>query len=224
MQVFQASLVTPPATLAVSVLELKNFLKIDNDADDLLLATLSTAATMRLEEFLGLKFITQKWKLSTDSFPLACTTDKWWDGTRDGAMSSLFGQASEMVLPFGKLQSADFSINTYADDNVANLFSSDAYNLDTEGPRGRVALKLGGIWPSTVLRSMNGIEITANFGFGLTAADIPTPITMAIKLLAAKMFENRGDDTGGEFFGTSGFTIPNTALMLIEPFRIFKVG
>jgi uncharacterized phiE125 gp8 family phage protein len=119
--------------------------------------------------------------------------DTWWDGSRDGAVNELYSPVGHLVLPFGPLSSVT-GVYTYDDDNTENTFSSSAYYIDTAAPQGRVSLKSGSVWPSTVLRPSNGIRVRGVFGYGATAASVPNDLVLAVMTLAARMYEHRGDE------------------------------
>lgn len=205
--------VAPAPILTYS--DIQTFLRLDGSADQSLVEGLISAATKRLEEYTNRKFITQVWSIFFDCFPQAEKPDSWWEGTKDGAVSELFAPVNEIDLPFGPLQSMDF-IRTYDGTDGTSTFDSSNYSLDTMGPFGRVALRSGSTWPTTVLRKLNGIQMRGVFGFGGTAS-IPLDIKEAVKITVADLYENRGDaDQSG--------TIPKTAQLLLEPYRIWKLG
>lgn len=206
----------------LSVAEVKNHLRIDVSDDDALIGVLIDVVTSRLEDHTDRKFITQGWDIYFQSFSYPKRDAPWWDGTREGSISSLYDWVSELVLPFGPVQQndpVDFFVRTYTEDGVPTVYDPINYTVDTIGPHGRIVLKTGSMWPQDILRRTNGIKISAVFGYGDTAAEVPAPIKQACLLTVAKLYENRGDDAGGE-----AFQIPNTALMLLEPYKHFKVG
>jgi uncharacterized phiE125 gp8 family phage protein len=114
------------------------------------------------------------------------------------------------------------SFKTFDNDDNDYLFPADQYSVDTVGPRARIALRMGAVWPTTVLRKVNGIGIEAVYGYG-NATKVPPPIKQAIKIMAGKLYENRGDDASEELGGSSPSAIPNTCLVLLAPFRMNKV-
>jgi len=171
------------------------------------------AATVRLEELTGRKFVSQKWDTFLDCFPYS-QNNKWWDGTRDGAISELNGAGSNIDLPFGPLISVE-GVFTYDDSDTEYAFASSNYNLDLYGPYGVIALKSGAVWPQTVLRTINGIKVSATYGYAV----VPSGIKEAVKIFVGKMFENRGDSALGE----AAFTIPATAMVLLGPYTRVKI-
>lgn len=211
-------LVTEPANAILQVADVKNFLRVDGTDDDNLIEVLISAVTSRLESFLDRKLITQTWDIFFDDFP--CTgSDKWWDGVREGSISMLRGQESHIDLPFGPLQSVTY-LKTYDEDNTDYTYDSVNYTVDTANHFGRVSLKIGAVWPTTILRPTNGALVRGVFGYGADDTSIPDAILQAAKLTIAKLYENRGDDKEGE----AQFTMPATAQFLLEPYRLIKVG
>jgi hypothetical protein len=218
----QSQLVTPPQSRVIEFADVQSHLRIDGNEDQTLIELLIDAATTRLEDFTDRKFISQVWDVYYQSFSKPKAGAPWWDGTRDGSISMLFDYVDELKLPFGPVQynsPQDFFLRTYSEDGIGSVFDPDNYTVDTVGPRGRVVLKNGATWPTTILRKTNGIKITATYGYGDDSDDVPKPIKQALLLMVAKLYENRGDDAAGE-----AMTIPDTAQMLLMPYRHIKVG
>ena len=61
---------TPPAAEPVSLAEAKTWLRVDTDADDVLIGALVSAARARAEWHTGRAFVTQAWTLWLDAMPL----------------------------------------------------------------------------------------------------------------------------------------------------------
>lgn len=222
-QIPTTKLITPPATLAVSLADIKLFLRVDSTTEDAEITAFAKAAITRIEKYIDHKLITQTWEILFDRFPGSgsIALDDL-TGTIDVSRSVLNGGRGQIELPFGRVQSIT-SFQTFDNDDNAYTFASTNYTVDTKSYQGRIALRLGQVWPATVLRSVNGIKIVAVVGYGNSETDVPEEITHAIKLTVAKMYENRGDNSNSEFFGFAGFTLPNTAMMLLEPFRRIKL-
>lgn len=204
---------TAPAEDPVTVAEAKDYLRVDGSIEDGRILTMIKAATKRLEQYCDQKFISQHWYQYMDRFPMASSND-WWDGTKELAISELYSPSGIIDLLIGPLRAVNV-FNTYADDNVAVVFSSDNFVLDTSGPFGRIALKLGGVWPTTVLRKVNGIEIDIEVGMASNAANLSHDIKQSVLEYVAMLYENRGDEKSA---------IPVTAMALLEPYRRFKGG
>lgn len=181
-----ATISTQPAMEPVSVTEAKQFMRIDIEDDDDLIADLILAARAMAEEYTRRKFITTGITLTLDSLPKRKTND-WWDGVREGHQSMLVSDADSIKLPFPPAISVT-SITSYNDANSASVFSSSAYRLDTAG--GVVCLNDGYSWPDD-LRNKNALSIVYTCGYGSTPASVPSPIRHAIKMIVASLYENR---------------------------------
>jgi len=188
---YQTQLVTPPATTVVTVTEAKDYLRIDNNLEDTRILLMIETATNTLQNYLSIKFINQVWDVFLDWFPMNARTE-WWDGVRDYSIKELSGQAKNISLPLG-IAKEFIAFNTYADDNTAIPETVGNYIFDNVSNQTRIGLKLGSVWPQTVLRPNNGIQFRIKFGFGDAGTNVPAEIKMAILELCAHMYENRGD-------------------------------
>lgn len=173
------------------------------------------AATQSLEAYCDQKFISQTWSQFMDNWPSGSAYEPWWDGVRELPVSILNGCGGHIEILTGPIQSVT-EFNTYADDGVANLFPSSSYIVDNSGPFGRVALPLGGVWPTTILRKLNGIEIKFIAGVAINAASTPSDIKQAVLEYVAQMYENRGDLEISK--------IPKTSMSLLLPYVRIKAG
>lgn len=209
---FQLKKVADPAEPVVNVTELKEYLRIDNNLEDGRLQVMEMAAVKKLEDITSHKFVTQDWDIFLDQWPLQ-SSNKWWDGTRETAISEIVSPSRNIVFPLGIGQQL-LEFSTYSDDQEFPENVS-GYVFDSVGPRARVGLKIGGVWPTTVLRSNNGIRFRVRLGFG-SAAMVPSDIKQAVKELVAHMYENRGDQ--------NEMVVPPHILMLVESYRRQKVG
>jgi len=211
---YQLNLVTPPAVDVISVTDAKDYLRIDNSVEDERILTMIKAATLKLEQYLSLKFINQVWDIYIDNFPMS-NRSAWWDGVRDVSVKEIVGLSPNITFPFGRAFSFD-QFHTFADDGVAVVENLSNYVFDSVGYNTRVGLKLGGVWPQTVLRPNNGIKFRFTFGFGTSKDDVPDDIKMAIYEYIAHMYENRGDQ--------NEMKIPPHILTLVDNYKRYKVG
>ena len=171
------------------------------------------AAVLKLEELTSLKFVTQTWDCFLDRWPMS-SSSKWWDGSREMAISEIVSYARNIVFPFGIAQAlTEFS--TYSDD-AEFAQSVSEYVTDTVGNRARVGLKLGGVWPTTILRPNNGIRFRFTLGFGAASA-VPSDIKQAVMEFVSHMYENRGDNE-------KMIAIPSHVLTLVARHRREKLG
>lgn len=205
----QTKLITAPATPILTTAAAKTFLRVDHSDEDSLIDAMISTATSMIEEFTNLKLITQTWDFYWNHFPME-SSNQWWDGTREGSISHFYGPATCLKMPFGPLQSVTY-FKTYDNADTDYTFDSASYQVDTISKTGRVALRDGYVWPATVLRPLNGIQVRAVVGYGNAASDVPSQLVAAVRETVAFLYENRGDENP---------KIPSTAVGLARPFRV----
>lgn len=184
-------IVTQPAIEPVTAAEFKAQVRDDGLTDAEALAWVTTARAY-IEEMNNFAIITQTWKLALDRWPSG--REKWWDGVRQGSRTELYGPSSfsDVPLPRYPLQSIT-SVTTFDTGNNATAVTvADVFNVDTYRTPGRLALRSGQTWP-IALRETNAIVIDYAAGYGSAAGDVPAPIKQGILLMAASLYENRGD-------------------------------
>ncbi len=180
-----------PSLEPVSLDEVKAHLRIDHADEDVLLASLVTAARIHLETMLGLSFITQNWML---------VLDKWPDG-------------QGVALPLGPVQQIT-SIDIYDTDDQASTVDSSSYALDAISQPPRLVWR-GSLPRPAPERAYNGIEILMTTGFGPGSTDVPQPLRQAVLLLVSHWYEHR------EPVGLANETreIPQMVTMLTNSYR-----
>jgi len=153
----------------VSVDEAKAHMRVDIADDDALIAGLLKAARVYVEDHCRRKLISQSLT--------ATLTD--WNETGD----------FEIVLPFPPLVSVT-SVKYYDTAGTLQTWASANYAVDTYATPGRIREAYGVTWPEQ--RDIeNAIQIVYVAGYGSTAASVPEPLKLAIKMLAAHWYENR---------------------------------
>ena len=207
--------VTPPSGQVVSTADMKNYLRVDSDAEDATIDAMILAATEKVEEYTNLKMLTQVWKVIYDEF--GQTFDAFdRDGTFERRLADTRTDPEFLFLPLGPVQSVT-SLTTFDDDDTGTVFASGNYFVDDSDGHGRLVLRNGSTWPTTVLRPANGIEIEFTAGYGL-AADVPNALVQAIKIITAHLYERRGDTEDN-----SKQKMPATAFMLCERYRVLTL-
>jgi hypothetical protein len=211
------SLVTGPATPAVSTADAKTHLRVTSAVEDSYIDSLVMAATKKAEAFTSKRFINQTWRQSLDTLSQSMGSGPWWDGTKDGAISEMGGASELDIIPLGigPLVSIT-SFTYYGIDNVGVVWPSTNYIADTNSEIGRLIKNYGAVWPSS-LRDRNSIAIDFVAGYGAAASSIPGDIIQAIKLILAHMYENRGDSDKAE-------KIPGLAMQLLESYRTKRMA
>ena len=161
--------ITPPSVEPVSLTEIKAHLNIGGTLDDTILTAYIKVAREWCESYQNRAYITQTLELTLDDYP-----------------------ASIQDIPRPPLQSVT-SIKYYDENQVEATFSNTKYMVDTSSFVGRIALLGSNLYPTTTLRTINGVVIRYVAGYGNAATDVPEMVKHAIKLLAGHLYEHRED-------------------------------
>lgn len=183
-------LTSGPALEPVTVAEAKAHLRIDDDAEDILVSSLILTSRLHIEAALSIALITQSWRLLLDRWP----------------------KRIEVGIPLKPLQTIDAIRVRDADGNAEVVPPAD-YMFDTASLPPRL-VQTGSGWPMAG-QAINGIEIDFTAGYGAQASDVPEPIRQALLLLAAHWYEHRDPSE----LGSPGAAIPDAVSMLLKPFR-----
>src|SRR5579862_5259307 len=87
-------LVTSATDVPVALADAKAFCRVDDTNSDVLITSLIAGATRHVEQETGLALLTQTWTYVMDAWPGQRVIGRsieteWWDGQRDGAISTL---------------------------------------------------------------------------------------------------------------------------------------
>jgi uncharacterized phiE125 gp8 family phage protein len=172
------TLVTAATVEPVTAATLRDQIRSVSDEEDGLLGVYLSAARTTIENRLGRKLINQVFDVYFDRF------------------------ADTLLLPFGPLASTGITSVKYQDSNNTQQTAAATYYESAEWCRRPIVrLKYNQVWPST-LGHADDVVIRATFGYGATAASVPSPIRHAIALLAAHMNENREPVNVGNIVNT----------------------
>lgn len=157
---------TAPTVEPVTVQEMREYLSLGGTEDDTLLTGLITAARAALEKITGRTFVTTTYQLYFDGF-------------------------SFLPVKLARPPVQSVSSITYVDeDGVTQTLSSSLYTVDVSSLYGRVSPAYGESWPTTRAQD-NAVCIEFKAGYGDAAASVPEPLKIAIKMLAADVYEHR---------------------------------
>jgi len=201
-------LVTPATTPLVTVAEMKAHGRLDTIPEgDAFMEGLVEAATARAQDITRRAFLTEAWRLTMDRWPGAAN-DEWWNGVREG-IPSTFEATSFLIrkAPFLTVS----AIKTVAEDGTETTWASSNDSATTEAGFGRVAKRVGQIWPLIIapVRSVGGIRVEFTAGNGTDPTDVPAPIRHAVKMIAQHLYENR-----------EAQEIPNAAAMILSRYKV----
>lgn len=173
-------LITAPEAEALTLTDVKKFLRIDGTDEDDVLNDLIKSARDYAEKYQNRKLITQTWELYLDEWP-------------NGFIE---------ISP--SLQSVT-SVKYTTKDGVENTFDSSNYIVDAVSLIGKIVLKDGKTWPSDTLQAVNGIVIRYVCGYGAAGSNVPELTKMGMKVLIAHRYLNREDETCKEADRMLGF-------------------
>lgn len=211
MNPFNLKKLTKPAA-PVTLAQVKEFLRIDNNAEDTTLMTYAKAASNRLEAACDTVFVETQFLFTLDNFPFK-KSDEWWDGVREGSVNQFRQPNNSIEIPVGNItEVTEFKVTDSADQTVDFLPSN--WTLDNVRSQGRITLKFGAIWPVYVLAANNAIKIKFKAGLVSDPTQLPEEIQLAVLQMVSSIYEHRGDEFP---------EIPGTAMLLLEPYRRFKV-
>lgn len=180
-------IITAPSSEPVTATEVKLYTRVSSTVEDSLINIWIKAGRLQAEWYQHRSFILQTLEIYYDDFP-----------------------ENVFTLPRPPLIEVN-SIKYYDSGNNETTLDSSVYDVDTSSTPGRIALSYGEIWPTTPLRSINGVIVNYNAGYGSEASDVPENVKDAIMLYCAYRYENRIAEDG---------TVPPAFYHLLQPDRI----
>lgn len=182
-----AYLITPPGAEPLTPADAKSWLRLDGTEEDVLVAALISVARSTVEREARRCLMTQGWRVTFDAWP---------------------GHGL-IELPLAPVQSVT-AVRVLDASGVATLAAPTSYRLDPlpDTPR---------LWITGPVSSpglpVGGIEIDLVCGYGANAADVPAPLRHAMRVLIARMFEQRGDGA------VEGAALPAEVASLVAGYR-----
>jgi len=184
-------LVSGPASEPITAVELRSHIRTDitelpdNEANEII-----EEARQMIEDYSGLAFISQSWRLTLDHWPAA--SEAWWDGVRQIHRNEIYSGIASLELPRWPLASIT-SVTVYDEDSNATAVTvGTTFDVDIYSTPGRLTLKRGSTWP-VALRANNAINIVYVAGYA-NALSVPATMKRAVKNLSAFLYTNRGDN------------------------------
>ncbi len=213
------SLLIPPSVEPVLLAEAKAQARIDTGADDALVTSLIIGARQWVEAYTGRALITQTWQYALDLGLGA--TGSWWDGERQGPITGL-DNVNAISLPRAPLQSVT-SVQVFDNTDTPTVWPASNYFVDTIRTPGRIALRMGAVWP-VPSRLTNGIIIQYVVGYGNDGSFVPEPIKTALRQLVAHWYEHRGDAATAPSARGSitmpAAPVPMVIQAVLDPYRV----
>lgn len=185
-------LVAAPTIDPVSIAEARAHLRVDESADDGLIAGYILAARAYIEAVTGLALISQTFDMTLHDFQ------------------------SKIELPRAPVSSVT-SIQYYDDANVLQTLSSAIYEIDTARVPAVIHLADGYDWP-TVDDRVAAVVVRFVAGYGATPGSIPEPIRLAILLIVGHFYANREQVVVGA--GLIASQLPMGVDALVAPYKV----
>jgi uncharacterized phiE125 gp8 family phage protein len=218
--------ISDAAVEPITLLQAKNFLRVDADAtdDDDLIGLLIRAAREYAENFCRASFgSNESWKMTLDHFPSSiyrggdyeCTLDfVLWPSEFEYRMA--LPRRFAIEIPSGPVQSIT-SVKYLDGSGDQQTLDPDGYLLiaDDDGP-GYLYPKYGTYWPATRYTA-GAIEI--NF---VTGKDCPQGVLLGMQQMIAHWYVNREAEV--MVSGVTPQDVPLTAKMLMWPFRNLELA
>jgi uncharacterized phiE125 gp8 family phage protein len=188
-QDMSAFLLTPPAAEPFSLAYAKDFLRVEHEADDELIAALIAAARGEIELATRRVLLTQTWRIVLHRWPAPRRVASPVNPLRTLVAVRVFDAEGGSI--------------------EANLAGAV---LDTASVPG--AIDLTNVALPAPGRAVAGIELDVTAGYG-EAADVPTPLVQALRLLVARAYEHR-DRLDAD-------ALPDAVAKLLAPFRVLSI-
>ena len=187
-------LLAGPAAEPVTLAEAKQFLRVEHDDDDDIIAALIAGSRIHVETQTRRALITQNWRLTRDVWPAT-------------------GWVALLPVPVKTLD----AVRVSRSDGTTLALDVAGFALDKSAAPARLSFVHG--VPPAPGRAAAGIEIDITCGYGDASTNVPEPLRHAIRLLVAHWYENRGIvAAGGEVA-----VLPQSVAALIAPYRVLAL-
>jgi uncharacterized phiE125 gp8 family phage protein len=191
------SIITPASLKALTVQEVKDYLRVDSSDEDTLIGVLIDAATQIGEHYLGRFLLTTVIEEFYDFFPVYKT-----------GVNPFRGDKNIVYLSRGPVQSITHVKYIDGNGNERTVSASD-YNTDLVSEPARIMPEEG--WQATK-DTVNAVIVRYTCGH-TQASDVPANIKVALLLIIGEMYEKRVD---------SVHRLPTASEHLLNPFRVFR--
>lgn len=188
---------------AISLADMKLFLRVDGTADDTQITAYIATATEAVKQYLRRAILTETFVFKADGFTEPGGDDRLMalgPGVHTASVPYVLGGGETLDLPFPPLQSVT-SIVTYDRGNNAATYDASQYEVDLQS--GRIYLNEGEVWPSD-LRAQDAVQITYVAGYG--SGSIPAPVLEAIRMYVEALYDGCGE-------------LSDKARMMLAPYR-----
>ena len=183
-----------PPIAALLLDEVRDHLRIPDDSEDASLGALTAAAESLIETYLGVALVDREVAIYLSCWPGCTVAQDWWQGVREGAMTTLGPDTTGTALPVRPVSEIT-KVETLGPNATWAVVPSSRYGL-VPGLEPRFYATTAGTWPQPS-RMADGIRITAVAGFGPDWNSVPPAIRRALLMLIAHLYVHRGDEAEG---------------------------
>lgn len=194
--------VEEPAADVVSLADMKEYLRVDHDDDDLVIEAIGRAVIQRLDGsdgYLRRALVSQIWDYKLSCFP-SC--------------------GNYIRLPLPPLIDV-ISVKHIDKNGAEQTVSESVYHVAGLRGQGRISLRDGQAWPDVATAWPDPITIRYVAGYVDVSAsptgNVPEPIIQAVKMTSAHLYDNRQSVV----IGSTAVEVPYTAQWLLWPYRVF---
>lgn len=169
-----------------------------NTTLDPMISRFVVGARQAAENITRRAFITQKWKLTLDQFPMPAMNigaANWYGpqwGTSPGPLSTVRPDGAtgfEIFVPLPPLQSID-AIKYVDQDGNQQTLDPTQYLVDSVREPARITPAYGASWPQT-RNQANAVEVDFTCGYGASGSSVPSDILDWMLMRIATLYENR---------------------------------
>jgi uncharacterized phiE125 gp8 family phage protein len=184
-------LYTVPAAEPVTLVQVKDYLRVSHNAEDTLITSLNKSARSWVENYLRRALINQTWKLTLDCFP---------------------AQIELRMCPVSSIT----HIKYYDTAGTLQTLATTEYAYDLAQEPVRIIPAYGKTWPTIRSGLLAQVEVQFVAGYGAAGTTVPDAILTAIKALVAHWYANR-EAVG--LAGTE--EVPLGIKSMLAPYRLF---
>lgn len=189
--------ITPPSSLPVTLLLVKQYLRLDitDTVEDEILTLFIETAISLFEKFTHRILLQTEFKTFRDQFYSV--------------------QFDLLRSPFVSLTSFEYKVS-----GLLTTVPADLYYLTDENFYSRIILQRDQVWPTDIDIEKQAIEIVFKSGIGDVGNVIPKDITTALLQTVANLYENRGDCNSSTL---EKEMLPRNVIAIYNKYRILNV-
>lgn len=203
--------VTGPTQEPITITNIKEHLRLDEDVDDLQVNAYIIAAREWAENYTGRFLMQRTMRQWYDASPV--DSSALIDGTLLQGHQNYFTSNQTLEVAASPISSID-SIKYYDDAGTEYTWAASNYYADTISDIARITLKDGGSFPTDV-RKLNAFAVNFTVGYGTNIADVPQAIKVAMMQYITFLYEHRGDYEGA-------IQAPVVLRSLLNPYKVMR--